>query len=150
MKFRRQHSAEFQFTDTEEFILSTPTGFSLPGHSINDILYTWVEPSARIMAVQTRAQSRKRSRTEVEENSGADQNEGYETPEPIGRQKRKRASSPLEENSPHPLTCNPHNLWHLQFAHSSTSTLQKLKIIKSNLTRRCRCAHKPLTLWKVH
>ena len=98
MKFRRKHSADFIFTGPEEFKLSTPTGFTLTGHSINDILYTWVEPSTRIMAVQTRTQSRKRSRTEVEENSGADeadeadQNEGYETPEPIGRQKRKRAS----------------------------------------------------------
>src|SRR5439155_11965383 len=40
MKFRRQHSANFIFTAPEEFKLSTPTGFTLTGHSINDILYT--------------------------------------------------------------------------------------------------------------
>ena len=39
MKFRREHSADFKFTDLEEFILSTPTGFSLTGQSVNDILY---------------------------------------------------------------------------------------------------------------
>src|SRR5437667_1135592 len=55
------------------------------------------------MAVQTCSESRKRSPTEenFDEDSGA--NEGYETPEPIGRKKHKQSRSPaqLEENS-HP------------------------------------------------
>ena len=61
-----------------------------------------------------------------QENSAA--NEGDETPEPIGRKKCKRSRSPaqLEENF-HPLQCNPQNLWHLRFGHSSATTLQKLK-----------------------
>src|SRR5436309_8155498 len=85
MKFRRQHFADFTFTGLEEFTLTTPTGFTLNGHSINDILYTWVEPSTRIMAVQTRSESRKRSRTEanLDDDSGAEFSEkaGYKTPE---------------------------------------------------------------------
>ena len=45
IKFRRQHSVDFIFIGLEEFKLSTPMGFTLTGHSINDILYTWVESS---------------------------------------------------------------------------------------------------------
>ena len=139
MKFRRQHSGDFKFTSLEEFTFATPTGFTLTGRSINDILYTWVEPSTRIMAVQTRSESRKRSQTEANLDSGAELSEkaGYKTPEPIGRQKHKRARSPVKsavqlgENF-HPLNCHPQNLWHLRFGHSSATTLQKLKSIKSN------------------
>src|SRR5204862_7468133 len=69
MKFRREHSTDFKFTGLEEFILSIPTGFTLTGESVNDILYAWVEPSVQILAVQTRKESRKRSRSEAEENS---------------------------------------------------------------------------------
>ena len=86
MKFRREHSADFEFTGPEEFTLTTATGFKLNGHSINDILYTWVEPSTRIM-VTTRSESRKRSRTEANlDDSGAEfcEKAGYKTPEPIG------------------------------------------------------------------
>ena len=109
MKFRREHSADFEFTGPEEFTLTTATGFKLNGHSINDILYTWVEPSTRIMAT-TRSESRKRSRTEANLDSGAEFSEkaGYKTPEPIGRKKRKRSRSAakLGENF-HPLNCHP-------------------------------------------
>ena len=92
MKFRRQHSADFEFMGPEEFTLTTPTGFTLTGHSINDILYTWIELSTRIMAVQTRSESRKRSQIEANlDDSGAEfsENEGYKTPEPIERKKHK-------------------------------------------------------------
>jgi len=62
MKFRRQHSADFRFTDLEGFTLSTPTGFSLNGQSVNDILYIQIKPSIWIMAAQTHNQMRKRKR----------------------------------------------------------------------------------------
>ena len=39
MKSRREHSADFKFTNLEEFTLSTPANFSLTEQSINDILY---------------------------------------------------------------------------------------------------------------
>ena len=38
MKFRREHSPNFQFTDPETFTLTEANGFSLLGHSVNDIL----------------------------------------------------------------------------------------------------------------
>ena len=136
MKFRREHSADFKFTDLEEFILSTPTGFTLAGKSVNDILYTWVEPSTRIMAVQTRGESKKRKRSEAEEDDeeNLDDAVSEKTPEPIRRQKRKQQTTP-----PSPLTSMPANLWHLRFGHASTTTLQKLKTIKSKFdSTKCR------------
>src|SRR5437762_10830921 len=69
------------------------------------------------------------------DDSGAEFSEkaGYKTPEPIGRQKRKRSRSAVKlgENF-HPLHCHPQNLWHLRFSHSSATMIQKLKSIKSN------------------
>ena len=47
------------------------------------------------------------------------------------KHKRTRSPAQLEEKF-RPLQCNPQNLWHLRFEHSSVTMLQKLKSIKSN------------------
>ena len=129
MKFRQEHFAEFQFTSLEEFILFTPTGLSLNGQSINDILYTWVEPSIQIMAIQTRSSSRKRKRDQSEESDDSI----LDSSKPSKTQ-TQRSSSPES-----PTKCDPHNLWHLRFAHAPTSTLRKIKVIKSKFdSTKCR------------
>ena len=85
------------------------------------------------MAVHTRSETRKRRRSQVQEYEENDDDDMLEIQsETIWRQTPKRQTSPPEPR----MNCN---LWHLRFGHPSTTTLQKLKAIKSNFdSTKCR------------
>jgi hypothetical protein len=59
MKFRRENKADFYFSDLEEFIITTPNGFTLTGKSVDDILHMWTQPSAQAYAVTTHSGSKR-------------------------------------------------------------------------------------------
>jgi hypothetical protein len=59
MKFRRENKADFYFSDLEEFVITTPNGFTLTGKSVDDILHMWTQPSAQAYAVTTRSGSKR-------------------------------------------------------------------------------------------
>ena len=128
MKFRREHNTDFQFTGMETFTMTAANGFQLSGTSINDILHVSFSISQANVAI-TRSAAR-RSLIEVssepsDTSSELDSTSESEDLEPI--QKR-----PRQVRSPSPeLKCSPSNLWHLRYGHASSSTLRKLKLIKS-------------------
>jgi transposase InsO family protein len=129
MKFRREHSVDFQFTGPETFMLTAANGFSIWGNSINDILQITM-PQLQVSAVITRS-SQKRSLAEISDQESTSDEHELET------QKRVRLS-PIRSEQPPPLTCSPPNLWHLRYAHASTTSLSKHKSIKSTHdSRKC-------------
>jgi len=70
------------------------------------------------MTAQTRKRKRRQQAKRNEENddSTSDDSISEESPEPVGRQKRKQQKYPELR-----LNCDPHNLWHLRFGHPSTT-----------------------------
>jgi hypothetical protein len=141
MKFRREHHAEFRFTGPETFKLTASNGFQFIGTSINDILYTPLS-IPQVNAVVTRSAVKQK----VIENSSDDElsivnSEPESDLDQEQPNKRTRNASPSPSNIllptlSHPLPCAPSNLWHLRYGHASSSTLQKLKGIKSNFDSR--------------
>ena len=133
MKFRREHSVDFHFTGPETFILSAANGFRLSGHSINDILQiTLPQPQANVTVTRN---LRKRGRIESSED---ELSSDYESESEGFKRARTASVEPDRPDRPLPLTCSPANLWHLRFAHSSATSLSKLKSIRStHNSRKC-------------
>ena len=116
MKFRREHSADFRFTGSETFTIMAANGFQVSGKSINDILHISLSPQSEINAVATRQAIKRKQETEETE-------EVTET---------ESSDMEMDEVSETSLSCTPSNLWHLRYGHPSSTTLRKLKRIKSN------------------
>lgn len=120
MKFRRKHSINFLFPGPDTFTLTAANGFSLLGHSINDIFQITM-PQLEVNAVMTRT-PHKRLITQISDD-GLFFNRKPE---------RKRAcTASIESDEPPPLTCSPAHLWHLRYGHASTTVLSNPKSIRS-------------------
>ena len=130
MKFRREHLVDFHFTGPETFTLSAANGFQLSGHSSNDILQVSF-PQLQINAVVTR--NRKRLHAEILEDEVSSDHELE-----ISKRARTASVEVDQPDRPSPLTCSPAHLWHLRFAHASTTALSNLKSIQfTHDSRKC-------------
>ena len=116
MKFRREHQAEFRFTGLETFVITTVDNFCLTGHSVNDILYTTI-PFTQVNVVTTQS---KRAIEHLDESESPQVRQRIRTVPP--------SSDSIDSN---PVTCSSPNLWHLRYGHASSTTLRKLKRIRS-------------------
>ena len=126
MKFRREYSADFHFTGLETFSLTASNGFQINGQSINDILHAAVS-QPQVNAAETRNAKRK-----IVEVSSSDDEDSTPTSSTSASRNRSHRSLTPTTRLPPPLTCSPAYLWHLRYAHASTTALSKLKQIKSS------------------
>jgi hypothetical protein len=132
MKLRRQQKAGFWFTTTETFKLKFPNSVSFSGKSVNDILYFWTSPSPVLQAnaIFTRSAT-KRVRSNHESSDVLDNESSQADALETGSQlPYSRFISPSISTTP--LSCTSQDLWHLRFGHASSTTLRKLRYIKSN------------------
>jgi transposase InsO family protein len=155
MKLREQYDAGFAFTSLLEFDLPFPNGVYFPGRSISYILYIWESRTSLISnAVTTRSASKRKIVEIDDDDEDVISQLGSENfppkPQPIGEAEKltnfpltrenfsppfpppSSSSSPAIASPVKPLYCSPSHLWHLRFGHASTTTLHKLRYIKSS------------------
>jgi transposase InsO family protein len=156
MKLRELYQAGFAFTSLKEFEIPFPNGVYFPGRSINYILYIWESTTSLVSNAVTTRSASKRKIVEIDDDGEDVQvmisQSGSENflpkPQPIGEAEKltnfqlpRENFSPPSSSSPaitsitspvKPLYCSPSQLWHLRFGHASTTTLHKLRYIKSS------------------
>jgi hypothetical protein len=150
MKFRREHSAHFQFTGLETFEMKAANGFELSGRSINNILHTSLSSQPEVNVAATRSitaavrnEAKRKQVTEILSDSEPEEN----NPDPdsdsepelqIAGAAAHNAHNDVDDTAIVPLICKPRDLWHLRYGHASTTVLRKLRLIKS-IFDSCKC-----------
>jgi hypothetical protein len=105
-----------------------PNGAFFPGKSVNDVLHIWESTSLVSDAVTTHSASNKRKIFEIDDD--VDDVISQSGSENLSEKHVKS----FHHRHFHPLvSCQaPNQLWHLRFGHASTTTLHKLRYIKSS------------------
>jgi hypothetical protein len=135
MQVRRQ-GPEFEFVGEESFKLSAKNGFLLQGTAAGNICFArdfGRVKNSHSVAITTRSAAR------IEEVDGNDQDDE------VSGESEKLGEVSLE---PEPITNaeaaaaspTPSNLWHLRCGHASSSTLRKVKSIRSSYDS-SKCVH---------
>ena len=136
MQVRRQ-GLEFEFVGKESFKLSAKNGFLLQGTAAGNICFARdfgrVKHSHSV-AITTRSAGRKRAIEEIDGND--ENNEVIEESEKLDVLPEPESIMTAEAAAAIP----PTNLWHLRCGHASSSTLKKVKSIKSSYDS-SKCVH---------
>jgi transposase InsO family protein len=152
MKVRRQ-GLKFEFVGEESFKLSARNGFLLQGTGAGNICFArdfGRVKNSHSVAITTRSAARKREIEEVDVN---DENNEIieESDEELGESEKLTEVQPEPEPEPTtnaepsaasstPELPTPSNLWHLRCVHASSSTLRKVKSIRSSY-KSSECVH---------
>jgi hypothetical protein len=125
----------FRFLDDNDdgdFLLSSSsTNFELVGHAVDNILYvTEGSKTPQTLAVNTRSSNKRKIKDSQLGND--DTGTSAERSEPIKKRpvNQDLSASPTPDHA-QKISCNPANLWYLKLIHASSSSLSKLKSIKS-------------------
>jgi gag-polypeptide of LTR copia-type/Domain of unknown function (DUF4219)/Zinc knuckle len=141
----RKQGLEFQFVGKESFKLSAKNGFLLQGTAAGNICFArdfGCVKNSHSVAITRRSAARKRGIEEADDDDDENDEMIEESEESDNEELGESEPEPTTSAEPSstPVSPTPSNLWHLRCVHASSSTLRKVKSIRSSF-KSSECVH---------